>query len=843
MRLPKYRFLIGKLGDTVFMDGALSYDNDGNLIHNDLTATCELIEIEPDQLIYINIDLTYEEEVENIGYLRHQIKYFDKNKKLILTDELKDYNDRTIKPPKGAVYFAPVMSWLDLYFNDHYSSRFIYLLSECNPHYKSLSKKYSKESGQEFFRESLDGKITLFGDDFRYVHNSGLEDRLVFFVEKYMTDKEYWLMYFKGNFNKTDCKYDVARGRCELNIEPHDNYTDVLDKYDNTYDIIKLKPEIEKITVTKRPLVQVYIAGSDKICCIHSGTYWETDVNESIDEEDKLLKKYYFAKSAQCLEIRLDKMSGLFVGKNGVYEQGSDTGFYIEYTGIVRIEEVTSVYTEYYRYQLKRKSDSLALYQYDKKKTDDNNAPEVGGVFTSISSLATGSYTIGEVFEYNIFTRLLCDVDSFEQAGETVTTYDLPLDDFVSDNRNYKKCIGITDAVDIYITSKTVSTPTRYGQNDYKEYFTNKFLPPSAGVGRLYPVNRTYWVNSSIWLAYNNSYKYFEPLLRKSYILKDSYHIASVIKAMLKEIAPQLTHEATAEYSRFLYDTATPLSMDRFYVYMTQKTNILKGNYDQAAQKAELSFESLMQMLANCFRCYWFIDGNKFRIEHISYFINGGSYQSKDNIQLDFTKLKDQFNGKSAAYFQTELEFDKDELSARYEFNWMDDVTELFGDVTIDVNSNYIKKDKTENITVGSFSSDVDFMLYNPDNFAEDGFALLCPVLNNGRYELPIKSMTLADEDGDEYEAITQNTYATCAYLMRFYTYDFPAVNIKCNVLPKLMANGIRQCMSHSIEFMTEEDIDVYGLIRTIFGDGRVGEYSVNLDTRAAKVTLLYKPE
>ena len=32
---------------------------------------------------------------------------------------------------------------------------------EVNPHYKELNKKYAKESGQEFFRISLDGKIYI----------------------------------------------------------------------------------------------------------------------------------------------------------------------------------------------------------------------------------------------------------------------------------------------------------------------------------------------------------------------------------------------------------------------------------------------------------------------------------------------------------------------------------------------------------------------------------------------------------------------------------------------------------------------------------------------------------
>ena len=172
-------------------------------------------------------------------------------------------------------------------------------------------------------------------------------------------------------------------------------------------------------------------------------------------------------------------------------------------------------------------------------------------------------------------------------------------------------------------------------------------------------------------------------------------------------------------------------------MYITQKTNILKGDYDQPAQKAETSLEELMKMLRDCFRCYWYIEDNKFKIEHISFFMRGGSYSYNTSIQLDFTKLVDQFNKKLSSYFQSEVEYDKTDLNQRYEFGWMDDVTDLFGGVTIDVKSNYIQKDKTEEINISQFSSDVDYMLFNPSNFSDDGFALLCPVKNGSSLELP----------------------------------------------------------------------------------------------------------
>ena len=135
-------------------------------------------------------------------------------------------------------------------------------------------------------------------------------------------------------------------------------------------------------------------------------------------------------------------------------------------------------------------------------------------------------------------------------------------------------------------------------------------------------------------------------------------------------------------------------------------------------------------------------------------------------------------------------------------------------------------------------------MLFNPLNFSEDGFALLCPVKNGQNLELPIITVDgLIDENGDEYKAVVQNWYASWIYLQNFYLWDMPAYSIESNVFNYLYARDIKKCMKHTIEFPTEEDLDELELIKTAFGNGKIDEISIGLDTRIAKVNLLYKPE
>jgi hypothetical protein len=711
---------------------------------------------------------------------------------------------------------------------------------EVNPHYKELNKKYAKESGQEFFRISLDGKIKLFGNDYEIVHNSSLEDHMIFTIDKYNRTSGKWVEYYKGEFNKTDCKLDHEKKSCELKTTALDEYNDVVNKYENTYDLIKLAPAISRINLHKRSLMQVYVRGANSISNFFGGIYWEDDVNSAIDSHDDLINKYYFSyiKAGNEFYVKgagISEVNGVYAGTNGYWSQWNG------YTCYMGTEvPMTSAYI-----YIKRNSDDTILYQSEKQwvflEKDNCYIGRENIKMVNVNN-SNDTFTIESPFVYHIYRRLLCDVDTVEDSEGVKNTYNLPSDDFVTDNRNYKKCIGLKGGL-FFCTSRAVDEPTKYGLNDYGQYFTNQFIPSSTGLGRPLPISKNSWANASLWYVYDSYYSLFEQRLRKQYTLKDSYSIAAAIKALLKEIDPTLQHEATAEYSRFLYDTTVPMSMARFYVHITQKTNILKGEYDQPAQKAEVSLEDIMKMLRDCFRCYWYIEDGKFKIEHISFFMRGGSYSYNTNVQLDFTKLVDQFNKKLSSYFQSEVEYDKTDLNQRYEFGWMDDVTDLFGGVTIDAKSNYIQKDKTEEINISQFSSDVDYMLFNPSNFSDDGFALLCPVKNGSSLELPIVETQLVDENGDTYNAVIQNFYAAWAYLVRFYMYDMPASNLDCNVLGDLYANGIKMCMKHTIEFPIEEDLNELELIKTTIGNGKIDEISVNVNTRHAKVRLLYVPQ
>lgn len=765
------------------------------------------------------------------------------------------------------------------------------------PHYSKLTKKFKKETNQVFFRESLDGTIKILGCDFDFINSQSLETKYLLLV----ADADYKLISL-SSFAKTDCKLDIARHSIELKLSSIDRYSKLMNKYDNTYDLIKLSPAITPLTLTKRLLYQFYIQGANSVSCYANGTYWEQDVNEAIDDADALKRKYYFAENFTKQEIIIEKeqseyFAGTYIrdesynGYKWVHTTKSNLIFWLD---PLSDSEKANYSTQAWPYgnilnaatgfhptdSTGENKNSLYWIKFNDTRTfGSQNTPnlksksvyctsyrgkEFSGVFNSGSGADyslkkeldnTDAFNLRDcLIDYTIWGRILADVDTAveQSTGQTKTLYDLPKDDFVSERVNYRKCIGLI-GMQVKQTGYTVTHPTKYGRNDAGEYFTNNFVSALTRTEHMpVPISRSSWANTSLWAIIPDTWGAFESQFRSEYILKDAFSLANVIKALLHKIDPLVKFEATSEYSQFLYggDTSTPIisfdgSRIGYVPFIVPKSNVLKGNYDQAAQKAEITFEQVMNMLRDCFRCYWYIDDNNhLRIEHISYFMKGLSYTSP-NVQLDLTKKYDKFNKKTVLYAQEATSYNKDDLNSRYEFNWMDDSTDIFDDMEIDVNSVYIQSDKTEEINSEVFSTDIDLMLYAPDKFSSDGFALIMANKDTGKVPIAAVSSLRDDEYAYTYRATPQNYLCSWLYLARYYMLDMPAYRIEYTRAPSSDAyrvTGIKQFKQQDIEFQTDENIDLNKAIKTSVGTGIIDSLSMNIDTKLISATLVYSP-
>lgn len=711
-----------------------------------------------------------------------------------------------------------------------------------HPLYTELKRKFGKENEQEFFRETIEGSLTFIGADYLLVKNKSIEDVIYMTIEqkdKGQPEAQYTVIY-EAYFSKTDCEIDNDNRSCKVKLSPKDAYSGIMKNIENKYDLIKLAPALTQIGVYKRPLVQVYIAGAGTISNYLAGTYFETDVYEVVTSGDTLKSKYFFEYFGDYNEITFNEtphqfFNGNYYGSKGSYRK-EDGSYYLA------LEKTSSEAQVAHGYMYLAQSNGTKLYRTSNLTWDERTGFNLGERLLSFVRIPEeptlpANITMKSNLSQSLYQRLLLDLPELDgkKAGA------LPSDDIYPTNSNYRYAFPLQGNY-FYTSTRTQVAPTEYGVNDDGKYFVDNFLPATVGAGKLYPICRSRWGNMSVWFEYDLGYNTLEEKARKKYILKHSFAISDVIKTLLTQVDPTLHHEATTDYSRFLYGTSNPLTGAPFRVFITPKSNILKGEYDQPAKKAETTLSDIFKMLRDTMKLYWFIDGDKLRIEHISYFMSGGSYTGTGTVGIDLTKLRYAKSGQLFTFKTNTLKYDKTDLPSRFEFSWMDDTTNTFAGFPIDVKSNYVQEGKKEDIRVANFSSDVDYMLLSPGDFSSDGFALLGAVQKSGSWELPFISIPLVDKSGNNYTVTPQNGYMSFLHLVKYYMYDMPAANISHEGDKTVAVQRLRRSMTQDLSFTYDTAPDPIKLMTTDVGNGKPLTMTEDLTTREITVSLTYTP-
>lgn len=712
-----------------------------------------------------------------------------------------------------------------------------------HPIYKDdLAKEYELETNQRFYRAKLSGKITFVRDDYDYINRQSFDNEFLYCIEKSDDGGRTWFQYFQGKFMKTDCTFTDYDKKVVVQPDAIDDYNDVLAGLEKEYNLITLAPTIQRITINKRPLIQIYVPGDSVVSCFLGGTNWEQDANATTDQ-NALVQTYHFALCNILKEIQITSngspavISGLYTGRmatgasadvfEGKLYPELNVNYYI-YISQQRINGGLPFGIAVV--EIRKQSDDTVMFRYTKVTTSPFDTLEFD--LTAVEGSGATGTMHADMKSYNIYARYLCDVEKIDDLN----TYPLPADDIVDNNRNYRRAIGY--AIDVaFISNNFSDTPTECGLADNGKYFA----PPYSIYGQtFYPIARSTWRYASLWFGFYLMDWILEEKARKAYTLRDAFPVASCISVLLNQIAPGITHAATAEYSQFLYSGNNPISGLNFRLLVSQKTNIINGEYQQPAQKAPTTLQQFTNMLRDCFKCYWFIEDGKFKIEHIQYFRNGGSYSGGAILSHDLTKELNLRNGKPWAFNTSEYSFDKVDLPERYQFEWMDDVTAAFEGLPIQVISKYVTPGKVEEINISNFTSDIDMMLLNPGNMSSDGFALFAavPPTSGSQWILPFTRQTI---NGVEY--FLQNGYLAFINLQSpYWLYDLPARRVSING-SEVYAYGIERKKKQTFSFPANDDPNPMQLIKTYIGNGQVDKLSVNLCSRNIKATLKYDTE
>lgn len=694
------------------------------------------------------------------------------------------------------------------------------------PVYKDdLAIEYALEQNQEFYRGKLSGKLTFQKDDYLFIRAKAFDTQFDVVISISYDGGQTWAVYWSGQFWKTDCQFNEDDQTVIVTPTVNDRYNAVLAGMDKEYNLIDLAPVIQPVKLDKRPMIQVYVPGQTVIGCFLSGMWWEQECKAVGYSE---IENYHFAVNKGCVYMKFSGESNPQLPEK-VLHITDGASFQFDFTeGNYRYE----------RFSYQQGFDRIAIYD-----VSSGMALWLGSVPVGVledyevqlspvsSSGASGSPTV-TISVKAVYARYVTDVD--QALG--LNTYPIPDDDIVENNRNYSRVFGYYFPNTIWISDYLTTTPTKWGIYQPGLYY-DAGIPSIYGWGEAFPVARAAWGLISFWFVFDAVDWLTEQYWRKEYTLKDAFPIWSVISVLLAKVAPGITHDGTTDYSQFLYGTNPITNIDQ-HLFITPKSNVISAGYDQPAQKAPITLKRITEMLRDCFRCYWFIDEqNRFRVEHISYFMRGGTYTGQPVVGIDLTQQVVTRNGKPWAFARSQYEFDKPDMAARYQFGWMDDVTELFDGYPIDIISKYVNPDNIEQIDVSQFTSDVDYILLNPGEISKDGFVLLAAQLNSGEYKLPYVNF---DFDGTDH--ILQNAWVAFVFLQRYYMFDMPAWNVEINGVQQWVI-GIKKLKTQTIKFPVLTEPDLFNLIKTELGNGTIQKMSVNLSSRNANTTLKYDTE
>lgn len=710
---------------------------------------------------------------------------------------------------------------------------------EVFPHFNTLTKKYSKESNQMFFRETLDGEIKLLGSDYFLVKNSSIYTEHTFSVRKRVGES--FVDYFEGTFNKTDCEIDTDKRVCKLKLSPKDMYSDVMNNYDNEYNLVDLSPKLTSVSISKKPILQVYVLEDNVINnFLPSGATWETEVDSSISLTE-LYEQGHFDLDSRQIEVVINtggEYDGVYAGEGwsaAILTSPTNPNYVI-------IGSISLVGDRYeYGFGLFKANDlTTPLYSV----LDYSNSRYATVTFLGASAATSGKRLIAETSMETVLFRVLSGF-SVTRDGR-VAVGEIKEGDFgYLDNYGY--IFSAYTMASIIVSPATSQAPTPYGKSDNGYYFSM----PYTATGRYYAFGRSTWGNSSRWIylneAFTNTFNLYGSVDRE---IKDCIHISDVIKVLLNKFAPGISHEATPEYSQFLYGTTNPIYGEHFDIFISQKTHIKKFIYDTPATKVPITFEKVMNMLAKCFCCYWYIEEGKFKIEHIYYFEHGKSYDaSNQEVGIDATATYDNKNGRPIGYGQNSVKYDKNSLPSRYEFKYMDESSIEFEGAAVKLKAAYLQQDKTESVTPEDFSADLDMIISNTIAISDDGFALIAAkhlnVEGTTRYYTFDYGIELISEIGSTYTAMLQNGVLSWLYLFNFYCTNLPATVAEYDGYPKknISVTGVAKCMNQTIKIPLENDPDLYKLVKTDIGNGIISNVEYNINTNQATIELNYEPE
>ena len=353
----------------------------------------------------------------------------------------------------------------------------------------------SREENQIFRREKIEGTFKFVGNEFDLIYECSIFTK--FTLEIYRED----VFVGSANFIRTDCEFNLDDKICSVKLTTKDIYEKILNGYDNKYNLVKLAPQRESVTLTKRAILQFYVRGENVVTNVVGGVHYEQSCKEVYDASE-LKNTYHFGGYLPLSYIYINKVidatAPLDVFGRYFIDNSTAGG-----AGIIYINETNSNY----RIQLTYLASEWVLLLIDSstnKTLASANVPNVQSGSQAITFVKTGSsggdYASGI---YNSDGDLYCRLLLPKQFDKS---YQRSMDNDITDYDSNYPYVGSV-LLDQFapkmkmVVDKSVN-PTEWGIDSEGTYFTYPILntdQQEKGSSPI-PIGQSHWERMSSWL-------------------------------------------------------------------------------------------------------------------------------------------------------------------------------------------------------------------------------------------------------------------------------------------------------------------------------------------------------
>lgn len=646
----------------------------------------------------------------------------------------------------------------------------LYFMYDANPYYSKLElvkEPDSQASSGRFLRDKLTTDLTFRAVDFdRLAAATEYAVCAVTFYERFEENQSQDYMAACCYFNRADAEINQSECYVKPTLKTLDNYSWLLDKYSVEKNIVGIQAETQKIKLVIPPVIQVYIYGSNTVTNICNDTTWEQEVSNPDISANELLKMGFKELKHQKIASEAPHMTTLgdyqlnLIHQPWYYPLGSYRNIIYKYNRSSN-EYLFSGTTENYSTEPSNEwpYDILAF----RLRNGKIELYELGTNRIMASSLYSGAWPIPNTPHFEIEDFITADghdwwLEAFNGTGmghtdvyvrvlhhDDTDSDRYTIGDFASLTKWYNKLAypayaagsnstyaedELADKLMFSESNDYVGRPTEFGNYQPDLYYTNENLPSTSYISGLkpLPVAKSWWGDYSYWVdLVGSDVQSWLNTFNRYVNVNDCFKLDSVIRRLLNKYGLSFDFTATGTHSQLIYGIGgifrLPAHLKLRYPFLIPSTNITRGRYTQAAQKAMLSLKDLLDEICGMCNAGWHIDKNGLHIEGNDWYDHGrsyvGIYYSPD---FDFENVIDEFNNTNTLYGQLVSTPDTDKLWHTLSMDSDDNATRHFANTEIVAKAPFCKKDDTLS---QKFAYDLLEAVAIPDSVDEDSIIML----------------------------------------------------------------------------------------------------------------------